>query len=154
MSDVWCFVFCLLDDGFLLFLAVFYVITLSDLECDYMNARECCGRLNKWVVPQMIGLCLITMFLLLTWHWILFLIHLPLTVWQIKKWYQKPQGFIGIYDPTEIHNRSLLKGYMRESMVKLGFHIVFFFVFLYNMISSLVSPMDLSDYHDPMMFPG
>jgi len=40
-------------------------------------------------------------------------------------------GSIGIYDPTEIHNRGLLKRHMKEAMLKLGCHIVNFFLFLY-----------------------
>lgn len=63
------FVFSLLDTGSLLFLSVYIVsgalfalilfmlmlfavhplqiITLSDLECDYLNASQCCGKLNR-----------------------------------------------------------------------------------------------------------
>lgn len=28
------------------------VLTLADLECDYLNAQECCRRLNFWVIPK------------------------------------------------------------------------------------------------------
>ena len=24
-----------------------------DLECDYLNAQECCGRLNFWNIPKL-----------------------------------------------------------------------------------------------------
>jgi hypothetical protein len=27
------------------------VITLSDLECDYLNATSCCEKLNKASIP-------------------------------------------------------------------------------------------------------
>ena len=27
--------------------SVYFIITLSDLECDYINARQCCSKLNK-----------------------------------------------------------------------------------------------------------
>jgi len=42
-----------------------------------------------------------------------------------------PAGSIGVYDPTEIHNRGLLKSHMKEAMAKLAYHILFFFVYLY-----------------------
>ena len=48
------------------------------------------------------------------------------------RFFSKPSGYIGVYDPAEIHNRNQLKGYMQEAMVKLGYHLVFFFVYLYR----------------------
>ncbi|XP_077138301.1 protein cornichon homolog 4-like [Ranitomeya variabilis] len=41
------FIFSLIDCCALIFLAVYFIITLSDLECDYINARSCCSKLNK-----------------------------------------------------------------------------------------------------------
>lgn len=46
----------------------------------------------------------------------------------------KPSGNVGIYDPAEIHNRSELKGFLKESMAKLGFHLISFFLYLYRWI--------------------
>lgn len=43
----------------------------------------------------------------------------------------KPTGNIGLYDPAEIHNRHQLKAYMRDNMIKMGVHLIFFFIFLY-----------------------
>ena len=45
-GDILLFSVCLLDTGFLLFILIYFVITLSDLECDYLNAQECCAKLN------------------------------------------------------------------------------------------------------------
>ena len=45
-SDISLFSFCLLDTGVLIFILIYFIITLSDLECDYLNAQECCGKLN------------------------------------------------------------------------------------------------------------
>ena len=44
----------------------------------------------------------------------------------------KPAGNVGLYDPAEIHNRHELKGFLKEAMIKLGFHLVFFFLYLYR----------------------
>ncbi|XP_005106828.1 protein cornichon homolog 4 [Aplysia californica] len=132
------FIFALLDEGALLFLAVYFVITLSDLECDYLNARACCDKLNYWVVMELISHNVLSLLLLLSGHWILFLMYAPIGAWLTFKFVTKPSGNIGMFDPTEIHNQKHLKQYMRESLVRLGFHLVFFFVFLYWMIYSLV----------------
>jgi hypothetical protein len=45
-SDIFLFSFCLLDTGSLIFVLIYFIITLSDLECDYLNAQECCAKLN------------------------------------------------------------------------------------------------------------
>ncbi|GFS47620.1 protein cornichon homolog 4 [Nephila pilipes] len=138
IGDVTLFVFSLFDIGALLFLTVFVVITLSDLECDYLNAQQCCSKLNRWVLPEMIAQGLVTILLLIESHWILFLINLPMTCWQVYKKFTVPSGNFGIYDPTEIHNRGNLKQHMRDSMIRLAFYLLFFFVYLYCMIISLL----------------
>ncbi|XP_054708270.1 protein cornichon homolog 4-like [Uloborus diversus] len=138
IGDVWLFVLSLFGDGILLFLTVYVVITLSDLECDYLNAQECCRKLNGWIEPEMIFHGIITLFLLIEWHWLLFFINLPMACWQAYKKFTVPSGNFGIYDPTEIHNRFNLKQHMRDSLIRLAFYLIFFFVYLYCMIISLL----------------
>ena len=36
--------------------------TVADLECDYLNAQECCGRLNFWNIPKLWLQLLVTVF--------------------------------------------------------------------------------------------
>ncbi|GIY68886.1 protein cornichon homolog 4 [Caerostris extrusa] len=69
IGDVSLFVFSLFDIGALLFLTVFVVITLSDLECDYLNAQQCCSKLNKWIIPEIIAQGFVTILMLIEWHW-------------------------------------------------------------------------------------
>lgn len=45
-SDIFLYSFCLLDTAGLIFILIYFIITLSDLECDYLNAQECCAKLN------------------------------------------------------------------------------------------------------------
>ncbi|ELU11223.1 hypothetical protein CAPTEDRAFT_227547 [Capitella teleta] len=139
MSDTIVFLICLLDDTILLFLAVYYIITLSDLECDYINATTCCSRLNKWIIPEIVCHVIEVFLLLISFHWIIFLLTIPMTAWIIYHYVKTPSGNIGVYDAAEIHNRQLLKSFMKEAMVKLGHHLVFFFIFLYSMIITLLS---------------
>ena len=49
MSDGVLFFFCLVDCGVLLGLNVWFLILLSDLECDYINASTACRKLNNFV---------------------------------------------------------------------------------------------------------
>ena len=60
-------------------------------------------------------------------------------LWIYSRFVNKPSGSIGLYDATEIYNRHQLKSHMKEAMVKLGHHLIFFFFYLYNMIVALLS---------------
>uniref|UniRef100_A0A8P0PQL2 Cornichon family AMPA receptor auxiliary protein 4 n=1 Tax=Canis lupus familiaris TaxID=9615 RepID=A0A8P0PQL2_CANLF len=127
------FVFSLLDCCALIFLSVYFIITLSDLECDYINARSCCSKLNKWVIPELIGHTVITVLMLVSLHWFIFLLNLPAATWNIYRFIMVPSGNMGVFDPTEIHNRGQLKSHMKEAMIKLGFHLLCFFMYLYRL---------------------
>lgn len=48
-----------------------------------------------------------------------------------------PSGNMGVFDPTEIHNRGQLKSHMKEAMIKLGFHLLCFFMYLYRLVSKI-----------------
>ncbi|CAH0561060.1 unnamed protein product [Brassicogethes aeneus] len=137
-SDSFLFVLCLTDTGAILFLFVYFVITISDLECDYLNAQQCCSRLNKWVMPKLIAHTFLTVILLFHGHWALFLCNVPMSCWMVYELLKVPTGNMGVYDPTEIHNRGLLKRHMRDCMIYLGYYLLFFFIYLYCMILSLL----------------
>lgn len=40
-------------------------------------------------------------------------------------------GNMGLFDPTEIHNRGMIKKHMRNCMIYLGYFLIFFFIYLY-----------------------
>ena len=44
---------------------------------------------------------------------------------------KKPANYMSYFDPAEIHNRGELKQHISDSMMKLGEHLIFFFVYLY-----------------------
>ena len=50
----------LLVTGLLLFISVYFMITLSDLESDYLNSRQCSDRLNLFTWPRLALLALHT----------------------------------------------------------------------------------------------
>ncbi|XP_053211341.1 protein cornichon homolog 4-like [Panonychus citri] len=133
------FAFAIADTGCLLFLSIYFIITLSDLECDYINARDCCNKLNPLVKLEIFGHGIITIALLLTGHWILFIFNAPLTLWMIYRYCSVPQGNMGLFDPTEIYHRGNLKQYTTHSIVHLCFQLVHFFIYLYCLIISLLT---------------
>lgn len=122
------------------------MITLSDLECDYLNATECCSRLNQWVIPKLIAHTFLSAFLLLNGHWLLMIANLPMACWMAYELATVPQGNMGVYDPTEIHNRGQLKKHMRDCMINLGYYLIFFFIYLYWCVFKYNHIMHLSVY--------
>lgn len=133
-------IFCvvLLVAGALLFLLIYYEIVFSDLECDYLNAQECCSRLNQWVLPKVCAHIFLNFFLLLNGSWILLICNLPMSAWLLYDILKVPKGNIGVYDPTEIHNRGQLSKYMRNCLICIGFYLISFFVYLYCLMTSLL----------------
>ncbi|XP_074087166.1 protein cornichon homolog 4-like isoform X2 [Macrotis lagotis] len=84
------FIFSLIDGCALIFLSVYFIITLSDLECDYINARSCCSKLNKWVVPKLTGHTIVPILMLISLHWFIFLLNLPVATWNIYQFIMVP----------------------------------------------------------------
>ncbi|KAL1140026.1 hypothetical protein AAG570_007003 [Ranatra chinensis] len=107
------------------------VITLSDLECDYLNARQCCTKLNIWVIPKLIAHAVLIPAFLFYGYWLLALINLPILGWMTFEFLTVPSGNTGVFDPTEIYNRGQLKRHMRQCMIFLGWYLISFFIYMY-----------------------
>ncbi|XP_039739254.1 protein cornichon homolog 4 isoform X2 [Pteropus medius] len=97
------------------------------------------GLHTPWVIPELIGHAIVTVLMLISLHWFIFLLNLPVATWNIYRFIMVPSGNMGVFDPTEIHNRGQLKSHMKEAMIKLGFHLLCFFMYLYSMILALIN---------------
>jgi protein cornichon len=53
------------------------IICLADLEFDYINPYDTASRINKVMVPEFILQGTLSLVLLITGHWIMFLLSLP-----------------------------------------------------------------------------
>ncbi|XP_024905615.1 protein cornichon homolog 4 isoform X1 [Pteropus alecto] len=113
--------------------------------CEHVHARLRgvsrwgCHRCLLWVIPELIGHAIVTVLMLISLHWFIFLLNLPVATWNIYRFIMVPSGNMGVFDPTEIHNRGQLKSHMKEAMIKLGFHLLCFFMYLYSMILALIN---------------
>jgi len=101
LTDTLMFSTCLLITGVLIFILVYFLITLSDLECDYLNASECCAKLNfvsqlcyrdynndpllQWNVPKLWLQVAIISLLFVTGHGLLLGLNLPVTLYLLKR---------------------------------------------------------------------
>ncbi|KAI9579790.1 protein cornichon homolog 4 [Glossina fuscipes] len=124
--------------GAILLLLIYYVLNLADLECDYINAQECCARLNFWVIPKFGSHLILCGLLLVDGHWLLLLINIPMVFWLGYELHKQPRDSLGIYDPVDIHSRGLLKVHLRNTMIYLGYYFIMFFIALYYMMAALL----------------
>lgn len=70
---------------------------------------------------------------LINGYWLPFFLNVPLTAYNVSRIYTNTH----LLDATEIF-RTLNK-HKKESFIKLGFHLVMFFFYLYSMIAALVA---------------
>eukprot|EP00093_Oithona_nana_P003951 03951.XXX_34934_34106_1 [CDS] Oithona nana genome sequencing. len=147
-GDIFLFSFCLLDTGGLIFILIYFIITLSDLECDYLNAQECCSKLNFWNVPKL-WCQLVILFILITGgHWLMFLINLPICVYLARRFFYFPRGNIGEYDPAEIHNQGMMKKHLKGVVIHLAWQLLGFFIFLYCLLDAVMKEPVLIQHDD------
>lgn len=121
--------------GLLLFISVYFMITLSDLESDYLNSRQCSDKLNLFTWPRLALLALHSV-LNFSSLWLL-LLSLPSTLWLAYRSLRIPSGNSGLYDPTEVHIRSNLRASIKESLAYMGYHMFSFFIYMWLLVSSL-----------------
>jgi len=147
-SDIFLFILCLLIVGALVFVLIYFIITLSDLECDYLNAQECCAKLNFWNIPKLWCQLFIVFILLISGHWLMFLIHIPISIFLIRRFFYFPRGNIGEYDPAEIHNAGMMRKHMIGVGVHLTWQLIGFFFYLYCLLDAVMKEPVLIQHDD------
>lgn len=152
-SDIVLFSLCLLITGILIFVLIYFFITLSDLECDYINAVECCAKLNFWNVPKLWLQLAIQLMLLLFGRWALFLLNLPLCAWLVRAFWLLPKRRrVGVeYDSSEIYENARI----REHMWGIGGHFAYqmmgMFVYLYCLLDAVMNEPVVMEQDDVEM---
>lgn len=109
----------------------FKIMTLSDVECDHMNAQSCCNSLNFWVTPKIGAHGFIVILLLLGGKFFLLAINAPVLAWQIHQVITLPAGSMGVFDPTEIHTRGMVRRHQKHCLLSASFFLGIFFIYLY-----------------------
>ena len=76
--------------GVTLFCLVFVIgwqlMCLSDLEFDYINPFDSSSRINSFIIPEFLIHGALSCVYLLTGHWLLFLLNVPLTYYHVNLW--------------------------------------------------------------------
>ncbi|XP_020959414.1 protein cornichon homolog 1 [Arachis ipaensis] len=134
----WLLICFLLNIAF--FASFFYqVLILSDLEDDYMNPFDASSRVNYFVVPEFIGQGLLCALCLLTGHWIMFLLTLPLACYHANLFMKRQH----LLDVTEVFR--VLKAEKKFRIVKLAFYLSVLIITIFRLVLLLVYYFDLED---------
>ncbi|ODQ65923.1 cornichon [Nadsonia fulvescens var. elongata DSM 6958] len=126
------FAFSLVISAIEIFTQIFFTIMFSDLESDYINPIDLCYRLNNYVLPEVAIHTFLGTVFLLNGYFFSLLINMPILTFSINKVYTNNY----LLDATDIFKT--VRNHKKESFVKLGFFLVFFFFSLYRMIMALV----------------
>lgn len=131
-GEAWLYLLSVLINAVNLFLQVFFTIMYSDLECDYINPIDLCNRLNAYIVPEAAVHAFLTLLFLINGYWLALVLNVPLLAFNAKKILDNQH----LLDATEIFRK--LNVHKKESFIKLGFHLLMFFFYLYSMIVALI----------------
>ncbi|RKF62574.1 ER-derived vesicles protein ERV14 [Erysiphe neolycopersici] len=142
-GEAWLYLLAVMINAVNLFLQVFFTII------DYINPIDLCNRLNTYIVPEAAIHGFLTILFLINGYWIALILNLPMLIFNIKKMNTSKMEMRAnagpsyrihenahLLDATEIFRK--LNIHKKESFIKLGFHLVMFFFYLYSMIVALI----------------
>ncbi|ESR34724.1 hypothetical protein CICLE_v10006138mg [Citrus x clementina] len=143
MALIFLFWFLMSAINIALIASTFYqLLCLLDLESDDINPFEASSRINFWVEPEFLLQGLFCILLLVTGHWIMFLLGVPLVCYHVNL-YMKRKHLI---DVTEVFRN--LKVEKKFRLAKLGFYVIFFALVIANIIAVGKFWVSHSDFGD------
>ncbi|KAI7758029.1 hypothetical protein M8C21_028269 [Ambrosia artemisiifolia] len=112
---------------------LYQIVCLTDLEADYMNPYDSSARINAVVIPEMLVHGVLSGLFLITGHWFLFLLTLPIMIYNAML-YSKRRHLI---DVTEVFRSIDAEKKLR--IVKLAFYLILFVLVIIGMVISIVN---------------
>ncbi|KAL8248013.1 hypothetical protein R6Q59_009229 [Mikania micrantha] len=84
---------------------MYRIVCLTDLETDYMNLYDLSARINAVVIPEMVVRGVWRCLFLLTWHWFMFMLALPIMIYNTmlysKRRHLTDGGNLTLYSNTK-----------------------------------------------------
>ncbi|KAH6779777.1 Cornichon family protein [Perilla frutescens var. hirtella] len=111
---------------------LYQLMSLADLEYDYINPYDSASRINKAVLPEFVAEGVLCLLHLITGHWVMFLLCLPYAYYNITL-YTRRQHFV---DVTEIFNQ--LSWEKKVRLCKLGYLVILVAMTIFWMIWTIV----------------
>ncbi|CAN4075964.1 unnamed protein product [Withania somnifera] len=121
----------------ILVMLIFQLISLTDLEFDYINPYDTASRINKVVLPEFITQGVLCFLYLITGHWVMLLYCLPYLYYNATLYMQRRH----LIDVTEIFN--MLNWEKKQRIFKLGHTIILLLISLVWVIYSALEDFEL-----------
>uniref|UniRef100_A0A2P2JGV6 Protein cornichon homolog 1 n=1 Tax=Rhizophora mucronata TaxID=61149 RepID=A0A2P2JGV6_RHIMU len=112
----------------LLAILFYELLALTDLEADQVNPFEATALINNWVLPEFALQGLLCLLFLLTGHWLMFLLALPLSCYHAML-FMKRQHLI---DVTEVFRS--LNSEKKCRVIKLVFYSIFLAIIMIRLV--------------------
>ena len=121
----------------IIFLNSVKLIHVWDLESDYLNAADCCRKLNYWFRWRLACLILETSCMFLSrGHFLALLAAVPLII-DLVKLKRVQRGDSGVFDPTTIRQSFKLKSAKSEIVIRTFIRSASVFLELYYLTQYL-----------------
>ncbi|KAL9398422.1 hypothetical protein Peur_007383 [Populus x canadensis] len=121
-------ILCLLINFGLLAIVFYALLCLTDLEVDQMDPFVATANINRWILPEFVLQAVLSLLLLLTGRWILFLLAVPLTCYHAILFIRRQH----LIDVTEVFRN--LNTDKKRRMIKLGVYMIFFTIFIFRVV--------------------
>ncbi|PKU75328.1 protein cornichon homolog 4-like isoform X2 [Dendrobium catenatum] len=116
----------------LLLLVIYQLVSLSDLEYDYINPYDLSSRINAVILPEFVLQGTLCLLFLVSGQWMLFLFSAPMLYYNVRLYLQRKH----LMDVTEIFNQ--LNGEKMRRLVKLIYLVILLFISLFWMVWTLL----------------
>ncbi|XP_020675313.2 probable protein cornichon homolog 2, partial [Dendrobium catenatum] len=117
---------------FLLYTFILQLVSLSDLEYDYINPYDLSSRINAVILPEFVLQGTLCLLFLVSGQWMLFLFSAPMLYYNVRLYLQRKH----LMDVTEIFNQ--LNGEKKRRLVKLIYLVILLFISLFWMVWTLL----------------
>lgn len=116
----------------LLLLVIYQLVSLADLEFDYINPYDLSSRINAVIIPEFVLQGTLCLLFLLSGQWMLFLFSAPMLYYNARLYQQRKH----LLDVTEIFNQLNLE--KKRRLIKLIYLVILLFLSLFWMVWTLL----------------
>ncbi|PKU59839.1 protein cornichon homolog 4 [Dendrobium catenatum] len=116
----------------LLILVIYQLMSLADLEFDYINPYDSSSRINAVILPEFVLQGILCLLFLVSGHWMMFLFAAPMLYYNVRLYQQQKH----LIDVTEIFSQ--LNEEKKRRLIKLIYLVTLLFLSLFWMIWSVL----------------
>ena len=121
--SVMCAVLAFLGNAVMLVMLTYKILTFSELEVDHVNPTDYCKKVNRLAVPEIVTHGFVMLILLVSGHFWLLLLNIPLMAYSIHMMMQGQH----VTKPERVFVPSNKKYEQKKILGTLGFCLLFFF---------------------------